>query len=134
MAGLVPAIQVLLQKKKGVDARHNAGHDKRLNTELVGEFAQIPSRRINGHRRLRFAGAGTVLVRSRNVAGAQSTRGGGRKIAAMRRHHHALCRFKIERLASGDINARLRFVIAGDFRAEDCVPGKIIAASEIDHQ
>jgi hypothetical protein len=27
MAGLVPAIHVLLQKKKGVDARHNAGHD-----------------------------------------------------------------------------------------------------------
>jgi hypothetical protein len=27
MAGLVPAIHVLLASKKGVDARHKAGHD-----------------------------------------------------------------------------------------------------------
>jgi hypothetical protein len=28
MAGLVPAIHVLLSYKKGVDARHKAGHDE----------------------------------------------------------------------------------------------------------
>jgi hypothetical protein len=28
MAGLVPAIHVLLAEKKDVDARHNAGHDE----------------------------------------------------------------------------------------------------------
>jgi hypothetical protein len=28
MAGLVPAIHVLLEAKKGVDARHKAGHDE----------------------------------------------------------------------------------------------------------
>jgi hypothetical protein len=27
MAGLVPAINALLRAKKGVDARHKAGHD-----------------------------------------------------------------------------------------------------------
>jgi hypothetical protein len=27
MAGLVPAIHALAAKKKGVDARHKAGHD-----------------------------------------------------------------------------------------------------------
>jgi hypothetical protein len=27
MAGLVPAIHVLLSGRKGVDARHKAGHD-----------------------------------------------------------------------------------------------------------
>jgi len=27
MAGLVPAIHVVLVKKEGVDARHKAGHD-----------------------------------------------------------------------------------------------------------
>jgi hypothetical protein len=27
MAGLVPAIHALLGRKKGVDARHKAGHD-----------------------------------------------------------------------------------------------------------
>jgi hypothetical protein len=29
MAGLVPAIHVLLRAKKGVDARHKVGHDER---------------------------------------------------------------------------------------------------------
>jgi hypothetical protein len=29
MAGLVPAIHALLDKKEGVDARHKAGHDER---------------------------------------------------------------------------------------------------------
>jgi hypothetical protein len=28
MAGLVPAIHVFATKKKGVDARHKAGHDQ----------------------------------------------------------------------------------------------------------
>jgi hypothetical protein len=28
MAGLVPAIHALQQQKKGVDARHKAGHDR----------------------------------------------------------------------------------------------------------
>ncbi|MEA2823341.1 MAG: hypothetical protein QOJ86_5345 [Bradyrhizobium sp.] len=41
MAGLVPAIQVLLyyRTKKDVDARRKAGHD-----ELVGRFAVYPNR------------------------------------------------------------------------------------------
>jgi hypothetical protein len=29
MAGLVPAIHVLLTKKKDVDTRHKAGHDEK---------------------------------------------------------------------------------------------------------
>jgi hypothetical protein len=29
MAGLVPAIHVLLSRRKDVDARHKAGHDER---------------------------------------------------------------------------------------------------------
>jgi hypothetical protein len=42
MAGLVPAIHVLLKcwSKKGVDARHEAGHDEReatlMSTRQIG--------------------------------------------------------------------------------------------------
>ena len=41
---------------------------------------------------------------------------------------------QIERLAGGEIDARLRLVVAGDFGAEDRVPRQIVAAREIDHQ
>ncbi len=46
--------------------------------------------------------------------------------------HSAGARSK--RLAGGEINARLRLVVAGHFRAEDCVPGQIIAPRDVDHQ
>ena len=41
---------------------------------------------------------------------------------------------QIERCAGGEINPRLGLVVAGDFGAEDGVPGQIVAAGEIDHQ
>jgi len=37
MAGLVPAIHALATEKKGVDARHKAGHDtERLEVDFHG--------------------------------------------------------------------------------------------------
>ena len=36
--------------------------------------------------------------------------------------------------AAAKIDARLRLVVAGDFGAEDRVPGQAVAAGEIDHQ
>jgi hypothetical protein len=35
MAGLVPAIHALLRSKKGVDARHKAGHDEREDADRL---------------------------------------------------------------------------------------------------
>ena len=52
----------------------------------------------------------------------------------MRGDHHALLRLEIERLACSKIDTRLRLVVAGDFRAEDRVPGKFIPAGKVDHQ
>jgi hypothetical protein len=37
MAGLVPAIHALLGKKRGVDARHKAGHDEREAGKAIQE-------------------------------------------------------------------------------------------------
>jgi hypothetical protein len=40
MAGLVPAIHVLLQDLKDVDARHKAGHDDRVGATLRSKHWQ----------------------------------------------------------------------------------------------
>jgi hypothetical protein len=52
----------------------------------------------------------------------------------MRRHHRAGLRPKIECRGGSEIDARLRLVIAGNLGAEYGIPGKIVAARQIDHQ
>ena len=108
--------------------------DELLRAHLIRQIAQIFSRRIHRHSRPGFASAGAILIGPRDVAGAQAARRGGSEIAAVRRDHHAFCRREIEHFACCEIDARHRFVIAGNFRAEDRVPGKIVASREIDHQ
>ncbi len=98
------------------------------------QLRQILRRDIDLHRRLRLAGVRPVFVDARGVRGAQAAFGGGIEIARMRGHHHALRGRQIERLAGGEIDARLRLVVAGDFGAENGVPRKLVAAREIDHQ
>jgi len=52
----------------------------------------------------------------------------------VRRDHRALSRRQAERFARGEIDARLRLVIARDFGAENGVPMHAVAAREIGHQ
>ena len=61
------------------------------------------------------------------MGGAQAERRGGGKVAAVRRHHQAVLRGEIEGVGGGEIDARLRLVVAGEFGAEDGIPGKIVA-------
>ena len=75
-----------------------------------------------------------MLVRPRNVAGAQTTRCSGSKVIAVRRDHHALRRIEIECFARREINEWLRLVVAGNLRAEDRIPRKFVATREIGHQ
>src|ERR1700677_4452359 len=50
-------------------------------------------------------------------------------VAAVGGHHHAIGGLEVERLDGVEIDARLRFEVAGDFRAQDGVPAEIVAAS-----
>ena len=43
------------------------------------------------------------------------------------------CGGEIEGFGGGEIDARLRLVVAGEFGAEDGIPGKIVAPRQIDH-
>jgi hypothetical protein len=114
--------------EENVNGRDRLGHDKLLGSQLIRKFSQIFSHRIDGHRRLCFAGARAVLVRASDMARTQPAGGSGGKIAAVRRHHHALRRFDIEGFAGSEVNARLRFVIACNFGTQDGIPGEIVAA------
>src|SRR5262245_16010872 len=76
--------------EENVDGRDKPDHDKFLSSQLIRKFSQIFSRRIDGHHRLCFAGARAVLVRASDMARSQPAGGSGGKIAAVRRHHHAL--------------------------------------------
>ena len=51
----------------------------------------------------------------------------GGEVVGVRRDHHAFAGLVVERLGRGEIDARLRLVVAGDLGAEDRVPGKIVA-------
>ena len=81
-----------------------------------------------------FAFARPMLIRARDVAGAQPALRRVREIVAVRGDHHAVAGRKIERLAGREIDARLRLEVAGDLRPEDGVPRQVVAAREIDHQ
>ena len=61
-------------------------------------------------------------------------RGRGQGRAYARRPSCSRSGGEIERLAGSKIDTRLRLVVAGDFRAEDRVPRKVVAAREVDHQ
>ena len=76
-----------------------------------------------------LAGARPVLVRARHMGGAEPAGGRGGEVARMRRDHHALARREIERLRGGEVDARLRLVVAGDLGAEDRVPGQLVRAA-----
>ena len=89
---------------------------------------------VDRHRRRRLAFARAMLVRACDVPGAQPALRRVREIVAVRRDHHAIAGRQIERLAGGEIDPRLGLEVAGDLGAEDRVPGKIVAAREIDHQ
>jgi hypothetical protein len=134
MAGLVPAIHVSLHWQIDVDARHKAGHDEFSDSKFTREVGKIGAGKIYWHSGRTFTRAGTVFAWARNVSRAQAARGSCSQIVAVRGNHHALRRLQIESLACGKIHTRLRLVIAGDLRAEDCVPRKIIVARKVDHQ
>jgi hypothetical protein len=68
------------------------------------------------------------------VRRAQPLLGRGLKVIGVGRDHHAVGGRQVESIAGGEIDARLGLVVARDLRAEDRIPGKIVAASEIDHQ
>src|SRR5262249_42300545 len=68
-----------------------------------------------------------------DMACAQSTSGSGSEIAAVRSYHHALRRLEIESFAGGEVNTRLRFVIACNFGAQDGIPRKIVTAGGDGH-
>src|SRR5262249_38297698 len=69
-----------------------------------------------------------------DVSRAQTAGRGSGKIVAVRCHHHAFSRRKAERFAGCEVNARLWLVVSCNFCSEDCVPWKIVASREIDHQ
>src|SRR5687767_1429856 len=101
-----------------------------LAAELARQILQVRAERVDLHAGLRLARAGAVFVRSREMAGAQTGLGGGRKVARMGGHHHAFAGRQIERLAGGEIDVRLGLEVAGDLGAEDRVPWKVVAARE----
>ena len=99
----MPGIRTFRVWMEDVDGGDKPGHDTLLSSQLIREFSQIFSRRIDGHRRLGFAGAGAVLVRTSDMARTQPAGGSGGKIAAVRRHDHALRRFDIKGFAGSEI-------------------------------
>ena len=42
--------------------------------------------------------------------------------------------FEVERLGRGEIDPRLRLVVAGDLGPEDRIPGQVVRARQVDHQ
>src|SRR5258707_14425735 len=102
--------------------------------ELGREILQIRRRDVDGHRGSGFSPARPALIRSRDVTGAQPAYGRRLKIIAVRSDHHAIGGLQIEGLARGEIDGGLALIVARDFRAQDRVPGKIVAAREIDHE
>ena len=101
-------------------------------TELNGQIVEIARGDVDRDLRSGFAGSGTALIRTCNMRAAQPAVSGGPQIVAVRRDHHAIADREIESRTGGEINRRLRLVIAGDLGAEDRIPRKAIAAGEID--
>ena len=60
-----------------------------------------------------------MFIWTRHMTGTQSERGGRRQVLAVRGHHHAFVRLKIERRGGREIDLGLRLVIAGDLGAEN---------------
>src|SRR5204863_9398636 len=102
--------------------------------ELGREILEINGGDIDRPLGSGFPDARTVLVRPCDVRRAQSAFRRGHKVVSMRGDQHALGGWQVEGLAGGEINARLGLVVAGNLRAQDRVPGKIVAAGKIDHQ
>src|SRR5712691_2537797 len=110
------------------------GFSRNSNAELAGQILHAARRDIDRRLRSGFAGPRPALVRSGDVARAQPAFGGGEKIVGMRGDHHAFAGRQVERLAGGEIDARLGLVVARGLGAQDRVPGKTVAAGEVDHQ
>src|SRR5262249_56928715 len=106
----------------------NKRGDNKLAHQLTRNSSKIFPRRINGHRRLRFAAARAVFIGTSDMACAQSTSGSGSEIAAVRSYHHALRRLEIESFAGGEVNTRLWVVIACKFGGPGGLPRKSGAA------
>jgi hypothetical protein len=68
------------------------------------------------------------------MPGAQAAGLRRRKVGAMRRNHHAGFGRQIEGLGRSEIDARFRFIIAGELGAQDCVEEKSVAAGKIDQK
>src|SRR6516164_2041788 len=96
--------------------------------ELDGEILEIRRRDVDRRLGSGFPDARPVLVRPCDVSRAQPAFGRFQKIVGMCRDHHAVAGRQIEGLAGGEVDARLGLVVARDFRAQDRVPGKIVAA------
>src|SRR5215475_14104510 len=86
--------------------------------ELAGQILQAAGGNVDGRLGRGLAGARPALVRSRDVTGAQPALCCCEQIVGVRRHHHAIARRQVERLAGGEINARLGLVVAGGLGAE----------------
>src|SRR4051794_2539574 len=74
-----------------------------------------------------LAGAGSVLVGAGHVGGLEAAGRGGGKVARMGRDHHALLGPQVEGLGRGEIDPRLRLVVARDLGSEDRIPGRSFA-------
>src|SRR2546425_1806213 len=86
----------------------------RSDPELVGEVVEVLAHDIERPLRFGLASTRTALARPPDMAGAQPKLLGRRQVAAVRGAHHDLLGLEVERLASHQINLRLRLVALGD--------------------
>src|SRR5262249_53123408 len=108
--------------------------DATSNAKLLRKVLQTRRRVVDRDFRGRLALSRPMLVRPRNMRGAQSTGRRMLEIVAVGRNHHAFAWSEIERRARGEIDARLGLVVAGNLGAENRIPVNAVAAREVDHQ
>src|SRR5262249_12345570 len=124
-----------MRQRAGVPPRPRTLRRRRASgAELGREILEINGRDVDRRLGSGFSDARPVLVWPCDMRRAQPAFRRRQKIVGMRGDQHALGWRQVEGLAGGEIDARLGLVVAGDFRAQNRIPGKIVAASEIDHQ
>src|SRR6516162_1064327 len=104
------------------------------HSELVGEVVEVLAHDVERPLRFGFTGARAAFPRPPDMTGAQPQLLGGRQVAAVGGTHHDLLGLEVERLASHQIDLRLRLVALRDLGAENCIPGKVVASPHIGHQ
>ena len=94
----------------------------------------LGGRVVDAHVRCRLAGVWAVFVRTRDMGGAQALRRCRSQIVRVGCNHHAFAGREIERIDGGEIDVRLRLVVARDVGAQDRIPAQFVAPREIGHQ